>query len=288
MGVDLTLVQGSGPKGRIYRADLERFVASNKGTAASAPTAAAKAQKPAPVSAGSIPLPNARVKERIPVKGVRTIIAERMAYSFSTTPHIYETVSIDMTEVVRLRERILPVLQEQTGLKVSYTAIMAYVVARELAKFPMLNSSFNGDEIVQWEDVNLGIATSLEDYLIVPVVKEAQTRDLKGTVVEMARLLDRARSHKLEPAEMSGSTFTISNLGMFGIEEFTAIINPPEAAILAVGKMMDTPVVINGKVEIKPIVKFTLGVDHRIIDGAMAAKFLADLKATMENPYLLI
>lgn len=288
LGVDLAVVPGSGPKGRIYRSDLERFVASNKGAAAPTPAVAAKAQKAAPVAAaGSISLPNARVKERIPLKGVRTIIAERMSYSFSTTPHIYETVSVDMTEIVRLRERILPVIQEQTGLKVSYTAIMAYIIARELTKFPMLNSSFNGDEIVQWEDVNLGIATSLEDYLIVPVVKESQSKDLKGMVVEMARLLDRARSHKLEPSEMSGSTFTISNLGMFGIEEFTAIINPPEAAILAVGKMMDTPVVVNGKVEVRPMIRLTVGADHRILDGALVARFLSDLKSTMENPYLL-
>lgn len=287
MGVDLTVVPGSGPNGRIYRADLERFVAANQGGAV--PTTVPMAQKAAPVvSAGAIPLPNARVKERIPLKGVRTIIAERMAYSFSTTPHIYETVSVDMTEIVRLRERILPVLQDQTGLKVSYTAILSFIVARELTKFPMMNSSYNGDEIVQWEDVNLGIATSLEDYLIVPVVKEAQSRDMKGMVVEMARLLDRARSRKLEPAEMSGSSFTISNLGMFGIEEFTAIINPPEAAILAVGKMTDTPVVVNGSVEIRPMVKLTVGADHRILDGALVAKFLSDLKATMENPYLLI
>lgn len=288
-GVDLAVVPGSGPKGRIYRADLENFLASNQSKPASTAAAAVAPQRAAApvVPAGNIPLPNARIKQRIPIKGPRAIIAERMLYSTSTTPHIYETISIDMTEVVRLRERILPVIQEQTGLKISYTAILAYIIARELTKFPFLNSSYNGNEVIQWEDVHLGIATALEDYLIVPVVHEAQAKDLKGIVVEMARLLDRARSRKLEPAEMSGSTFTISNLGMFNIEEFTAIINPPEAAILAVGKMMDTPVAINGKVEVRPMMKVTLGADHRIIDGATVARFLMDLKSTMENPYLL-
>ena len=288
MGIDLTQVSGSGPLGRIYRADLEKFQATSKTAAPAASAAAPKMAAPV-VSAGSeIPLPNARIKERHALKGPRAIIAQRMTYSASTTPHIYETITVDMTELVHLRERILPVLQEQTNLKVSYTAILAYIVARELVKFPYMNSSFTGTEVIQWEDVHLGIATSLEDYLIVPVVHEAQAKDLKGIVVEMARLLDRARSRKLEPADMSGSTFTISNLGMFGIEQFTAIINPPEAAIMAVGKMLDTPVAVNGKVEIRPMMKITLAADHRIIDGAAVARFLSDLKSTMENPYLLL
>jgi pyruvate dehydrogenase E2 component (dihydrolipoamide acetyltransferase) len=287
LGVDLTLIPGSGPRGRIYRADLERYLASGK--PASAPAAAApKTAAPVALPASEVPLPNARVLARQTLKGPRAIIAQRMAYSASTIPHIYETITVDMTELVRLRERILPVVQEQTGQKISYTAILAYIVARELVKFPYMNSSLAGTEVIQWQDVHLGIATSLEDYLIVPVVREAQSKDLKSIVVEMARLLEKARGRKLEPAEMSGGTFTISNLGMFGIEQFTAIINPPEAAILAVGKMADSPVVVNGQVEVRPLMKLTLAADHRIIDGAAVARFLSSLKATMENPYLLI
>jgi pyruvate dehydrogenase E2 component (dihydrolipoamide acetyltransferase) len=287
LGVDLTLIPGSGPRGRIYRADLERYLASGKPASAPA-TAAPKTAAPAALPASEVPLPNARVLARQTLKGPRAIIAQRMAYSASTIPHIYETITVDMTELVRLRERILPVVQEQTGQKISYTAILAYIVARELVKFPYMNSSLAGTEVIQWQDVHLGIATSLEDYLIVPVVREAQSKDLKSIVVEMARLLEKARGRKLEPAEMSGGTFTISNLGMFGIEQFTAIINPPEAAILAVGKMADSPVVVNGQVEVRPLMKLTLAADHRIIDGAAVARFLSSLKATMENPYLLI
>ncbi len=180
------------------------------------------------------------------------------------------------------------VVLEHIGLKVSFTAILALAVARLLPKHPSLNSSFTGEEVIQWEDVNLGIATSLDEYLIVPVVRTAQEMNLESIVKEMSRLLDAARNKKLEPADMSGSTFTITNLGMFGIESFTAIINPPETAILAVGKMMDTPVVIDGQVVVRPIMNLTIAVDHRVNDGARAAKFLTELKSTLENPYLLI
>jgi pyruvate dehydrogenase E2 component (dihydrolipoamide acetyltransferase) len=166
--------------------------------------------------------------------------------------------------------------------------ILAYAIARLLPRHPYLNSSFAGDEVLQWEDVHIGIATNLEDYLIVPVIREAQNRDLKSIMVELASLLEKARAKKLEPADMSGSTFTISNLGMYGIEEFTAIINPPESAILAVGKIIDTPVVVDGQMVVRPMMKLTLGADHRVNDGARVARFLGDLKAALENPYLLL
>ena len=141
-----------------------------------------------------IPLPNARIRERIPMKGIRTVIAQRLSYSWSTIPHIYETVTVNMEEVVRLRERVNTVIQEQTGLKVSYTAILALAVSRLLPKHPYMNSSFTGEEIILWDDVNLGIATSLDDYLIVPVVRSAQEKNLEGLVKEMSRLLDAARN----------------------------------------------------------------------------------------------
>jgi len=161
-------------------------------------------------------------------------------------------------------------------------------VARVLKHYPTLNSSLAGDEVVVWDDVHMGVATSLEDYLIVPVVRDADKKDLKTIVADMGRLLNAARSHKLEPAEMSGSTFTISNLGMFGVETFTAVINAPETAILAVGKMQDMPVAVDGKVEVRPMMALTIGVDHRVNDGALAGKFLKELKSTLENPYLLL
>lgn len=285
-GLDLAEVAGRGPRGRIYKADV--LSALEKGIGSAMPRAASVSGQVSSGPSIQIPLPNARVRERIPMKGIRTVIAQRMGYSWSSIPHIYESVNVNMEEIVRLRERVNAVVQEHTGLKVSYTAILALAVARLLPNHPSLNSSFTGEEVIQWEDVNLGIATSLEDYLIVPVVRSAQERNLEDIVKEMSRLLDAARSKKMEPADMSGSTFTITNLGMFGIELFTAIINPPETAILAVGKMVDTPVAIGGQVVVRPMMNLTIGVDHRVNDGARAAKFLMELKSILENPYLLL
>jgi len=285
-GLDLSVVPGRGPRGRIYKADV--LSALEKGVGLSAAKPVMVTAQHANVPAMQIPLPNARIRERIPMKGVRTVIAQRMAYSWSSIPHIYESVNVNMEEAVRLRERVNKVVQERTGLKVSYTAILALAIARLLPKHPFLNSSFTGEEVIQWEDVNLGIATSLEDYLIVPVIRNSQDMNLESIVKEMSRLLEAARSKKMEPADMSGSTFTITNLGMFGIESFTAIINPPETAILAVGKMQDTPIVIDGQVVVRPMMNLTIAVDHRVNDGARAAKFLTELKSMLENPYLLI
>jgi len=281
MGIDLTKVPGRGPRGRIYKSDIEAYEQqAPQTTIAAAPAAALP---PSPVT-----LPNATVRERIPLKGIRSIIAQRMSYNAQTIPHIYETVTVDMTEMVRLREKVAPALLETTGQKVTFTAILVEAVARVLKHYPTLNSSLVGNEVLVWDDVHMGVATALEDYLIVPVVRDADKKDLKTIVEDMARLLAAARSHKLEPSEMSGSTFTISNLGMFGVESFTAIINAPEAAILAVGKMQDMPVAIDGKVEVRPMMSITIGVDHRINDGALAGKFLKELKTTLENPFLLL
>lgn len=285
-GLDLTNISGRGPQGRIYKADVLSSLEKGIGLSAGKPSLnVGTALKSSDMQ---IPLPNARIHDRIPMKGIRTVIAQRMSYSWNSIPHIYESINVDMQEVVRLRERVNPVIQEHTGLKVSYTAILALAVARLLPKHPFMNSSFTGEEVIQWEDVNLGIATALDDYLIVPVVRGSQEMNLEAIVKEMDRLLEAARNKKMEPADMSGSTFTITNLGMFGIENFTAIINPPETAILAVGKMQDVPVVKEKEIVIRPMMTLTLAVDHRVNDGARAAKFLTDLKSTLENPYLLI
>ena len=193
-----------------------------------------------------------------------------------------------MTEVVRLRERVLEPLQAQTGQRVSYTAILARAVATVLPRHPYLNASLSDGNIILWEDIHLGIATSVEENLIVPVIREAQNKNLGQLVTTLADLTERARNRRLTSAEMMGSTFTISNLGMFGIESFTAIINPPESAILAVGRMVDTAVAYEGQIVMRPMMELTACADHRISDGATVARFLADLKSTLENPYLLI
>ena len=193
-----------------------------------------------------------------------------------------------MTEAIRLRERVLEPLKAQTGQRVSYTAILARAVATVLPRHPYLNASLANGNIILWDDIHLGIATSVEENLIVPVIREAQNKSLGQIVTAMADLTDRARNRRLTPSEMTGSTFTISNLGIFGIESFTAIINPPESAILAVGKMIDTPVAYEDQIVLRPMMELTAAADHRVADGATVARFLADLKNVLENPYLLI
>jgi pyruvate dehydrogenase E2 component (dihydrolipoamide acetyltransferase) len=284
VGVDLSQVVGHGSRGRVHRHDVELFAAQKPVSVASQPAELFRPAAPAP----KIPLPDARRKEVIPLAGPRKIIADRLSYSAFTAPHITLSLHVDMTEAARFRSLVLESIQQKTGQRLSYTAIIARAVAAVLPRHPSLNASLQDDQIIVWEDVHLGIATSLEDYLIVPVVREAQTKNLAQLVSLMGDLLERARTKRLKPVEMSGSTFTISNLGMFGIESFTAIINPPEAAILAVGKMVDTPVKSGAGIELRPMMNLSISVDHRLVDGAAAARFLAELKDTLENPYLLI
>jgi pyruvate dehydrogenase E2 component (dihydrolipoamide acetyltransferase) len=296
LGVDLTKVTGRGPRGRIHKADVLAFKESQScQEQVPAPvvtvTPAPSAPPMAPVRSGvtpTIPLPDARRKQVIPLAGARKIISERLAYSAFTAPHINLSLRVDMTEAIRLRERLLEPLKAQTGQKVSFTAILARAVATVLPRHPYLNASLSEGEIILWEDIHLGIATSVEENLIVPVIREAQSRSLGQIVTTLADLTERARNRRLTPVEMMGSTFTISNLGMFGIESFTAIINPPESAILAVGKMVDTPIAHEGQIVLRPMMELTACADHRISDGATVARFLADLKASLENPYLLI
>ena len=237
LGVDLAQIAGRGPQGRIHKADVLAFQKSatgcraserSGGRAGSRRVCASLQRRSLPVNPAPIPLPDARRKQVVPLAGPRKIIAERMAYSAFTAPHITLSLRVDMTEAIRLRERVLEPLKAQTGQRVSYTAILARAVATVLPRHPYLNASLSDGNIILWEDIHLGIATSVEENLIVPVIREAQSKSLGQIVTALADLTERARNRRLTPAEMTGSTFTISNLGMFGIESFTAIINPPE------------------------------------------------------------
>ena len=296
LGVDLKQISGRGPRGRIHKADILAFQKpqpsgrpQNTPVPTPSPVISATPNLPAlAVSSPSIPLPDARRKQIIPLAGARKIIAERMTYGAFTAPHINLSLRVDMTEAVRLREKVLESLKAQTGQRVSYTAILARAVAFVLPRHPTLNASLADGNLILWEDIHLGIATNIEENLIVPVIREAHNKSLGQIVTVLADLTERARTQRLMPAEMSGSTFTISNLGMYGVETFNAIINPPESAILAVGKMVDTPVAHEGQIVLRPMMELTACADHRISDGATVARFLADLKATLENPYLLI
>jgi pyruvate dehydrogenase E2 component (dihydrolipoamide acetyltransferase) len=296
LGIELAQLTGRGPRGRIHKADVLAFQDSpppvsslEVQAAAPLPAESQPLESPSAVTLSSpITLPEARRRKVVPLAGPRKIIAERMAYSAATAPHITLSLSVDMTEAIRFRERVLEPIKTQTGQRVSFTAILALALASVLPRHPFMNASLSDGSIVQWEDIHLGIATSVEDNLIVPVIKEAQNLTLSQIVASLADLVERARNRRLAPAEMMGSTFTISNLGMFGIESFTAIINPPEAAILAVGKMVETPVQEGGEIVFRPMINLTASADHRIVDGVAVARFLDDLKAVLENPYLLI
>jgi pyruvate dehydrogenase E2 component (dihydrolipoamide acetyltransferase) len=280
MGIDLELVSGSGTRGRIHRNDVLTYADRRQ--------SATEIRLSVAVPSLEISLPDAHQRQVVPLTGPRKIIADRMAYSALSAPHITLSLRVDMAEATRLRARVQEPVQDKTGHRLSFTAIVARAVASVLPRHPYLNASLQGENIVPWEDVHLGVATSLEDYLVVPVIREAQRKSLEQIVTVMGDLVERARAKRLSPAEMSGSTFTISNLGMFGIESFTAIINPPETAILAVGKIVDTPVGAGDEIELRPMMNLTLSADHRVVDGVTAARFLAELKATLENPYLLI
>ena len=294
--IDLTQITGRGPRGRIHKADILAFQetqASDECLEAPVPAPTSILAAPpafaTPVAQlASIPLPDARRKQVIPLAGARKIIAERMSYSASTIPHFTLSLRVDMTEAIRLRERLLEPLKAQTGQRVSFTAILARAVATVLPRHPYLNASLSDGSLILWDDIHLGIATSVEENLIVPVIREAQCKNLGQLVTALSDLTDRARNRRLTPSEMTGSTFTISNLGMFGIESFTAIINPPESAILAVGRMVDTPVRTGDGFEFRPMIQLTASADHRIVDGVGVARFLDELKSTLENPYLLI
>lgn len=284
-GVDLATLHGRGPHGRVHKADV--IAAMDRRTLPMPPGSGPQIHD-IPAQRLALPLPDARRKDVIPLVGPRKIIAERMSYSAANAPHITLSVSVDMSEAMRLRTRVLGTMEQRTGQRLSFTAIILRAVAGTLSRHPYLNASLAGEEIILWEDVNIGVATSLEDYLIVPVIRQAQDKSLEAIVITLADLVARARARRLAPSEMSGSTFSVSNLGMFGIESFTAIINPPESAILAVGKINDAYVKVDGEMAMRPLMNLTLSADHRIVDGAAAANFLMELKNALENPYLLI
>lgn len=291
--IDLKQISGCGPRGRIHKADVLAFQKSQSSIERSsiqmAPIASADPVITSPSGLSTrVPLPDARRKQVVPLTGSRKIIAERMAFSAFTAPHINLSLRVDMTEAIRLREQVLEPLKVQTGQRVSFTAILARAVASVLPHHPSMNASLSDGNIILWDDIHLGIATSVEENLIVPVIREAHCKNLSQLVAALSSLTERARNRRLTPSEMTGSTFTISNLGMFGIESFTAIINPPESAILAVGKMVDTPVKSGDGIVFRPMIQLTASADHRIVDGVGVARFLDELKLTLENPYLLI
>ena len=229
------------------------------------------------------------VSGKAPYSGVRQIIGQRMSQSKFTAPHLYFTDEVDTTNMTAFRR----VLMEKGGTKVSVSDILVMAAGKALQKFPGVNSSLIDNQIVTYQSVNIGIAVAGSNGLLVPVVKNAQEKSIGMVAVETRDLIGRAKEGRLEPAEYNGGTFTISNLGMFGIKNFTAIINPPEAAILAVSSVRKTPVVLSDeqmedRVVIRPMMNIQLSVDHRIIDGLLAAQFVEFMKELLEQPIKLL
>jgi pyruvate dehydrogenase E2 component (dihydrolipoamide acetyltransferase) len=261
-GIDLAKIKGSGPGGRISREDVMREIEESKTTAA----------------------PGLHYSKVMPISKIRKTIAERMSYSARNAPQVTVTVEADLSEIVRLRERILSEIEAETGIRLSYTDLLVKAAAVALRQEPMLNSRLDGDVIRLIEEINIGVAVEVPEGLIVPVVRDADKKTLAQIARSTKQLIDGARDGKLSSSELTGGTFTITNLGPFGVDVFTPLINPPETAILGVGKIADKPMASDGKVEIRPMMYLSLSFDHRVIDGALAARFLQRIKQILEHP----
>lgn len=229
-------------------------------------------------------------KEVLPLSMMRKVIAKRMSESYFSIPSFIQTWEVDMTELLELRKKLMDPIKEKTDKKLTVTDLISFAVVKTLMKHKYINASLNSEvtEITFHNYVNLGMAVGLDEGLLVPVVKNADKMSLSELVVSLKDVTERTISKKLMPDEQTGSTFTISNLGMYGVEHFTAIINQPNAAILSVSSTKDTIVARNGEAVVRPIMKISLTSDHRIIDGLTAAKFMTDLKQLLENPLSLL
>ena len=275
--IDLTSVAGSGPGGRIIKRDIASW-AGPRPSAAPARVSAAPSPRPAP------PGPSITPGQELPLSNMRKTIAKRLSESMFGSPHYYVTVEIDMDAAVDLREQI----QRLEEGKVSFNDLVVKACAKALTRFPMVNASWGGDKIATHADVNIGIAVAIPDGLITPVVRNADRKSILDIAHEVRDLATRARDRKLKPEEFTGSTFTISNLGMFDVDSFTAIINPPDSAILAVGAVRKVPVVDGDTIRPGHRMKVTMSSDHRVIDGALAAQFLAEVRRLLEAPVALV
>jgi pyruvate dehydrogenase E2 component (dihydrolipoamide acetyltransferase) len=287
-GVDLASVRGSGPGGRVVRADVERAAA-----------ALSQARAPAERPAGPFISPEGAVArsaselgpsqtdkadtEEVPLSNLRRLTAERLAKSLEA-PHFFLTKVVDATALASLRGELSPAVEAGAGVKLTLNDLVVKAAAKALRSHPGVNSSWGGDKILRHRRVNVGIAVAVPDGLVVPVIKDADKKGLVELAAEARALANRARDGKLALADISEGTFTVSNLGMFGIDHFTAVLNPPQAAILAVGAAKPEPVVRDGQLSISTLMSLTLTLDHRVLDGAMAARFLADLAELLEHP----
>jgi pyruvate dehydrogenase E2 component (dihydrolipoamide acetyltransferase) len=280
-GLDLRLLQGSGPGGRIIKRDIEAALSQPKAAAPTGtfPRAVESLRfQPAAVAAAS-------PYRDEPASEIRRVIARRLVTSIGPVPHFFLTSEIEMDRAAEMRKGINAL---DPDLKISINDIVIKVVASALVQHPAVNASFQDKFIRYYEHADVGVAVAIEDGLITPVIRSADQKSLSQIAAEVRELADRARSRKLKPEEYTGATFSISNLGMFGIDEFTAVINPPEGGILAVGAMTAKPVVRDNEIVVRQMMRVTMSCDHRVIDGATGAKFLQTVKKILENPLYLV
>jgi pyruvate dehydrogenase E2 component (dihydrolipoamide acetyltransferase) len=269
--IDLSTLNGSGPGGRIVKEDVLQ--------------AAGRAIPNERIGPPPMPSPSGKT---IPLKGLRRIIAKRMTESFQNIPHFYLSLEMDMTACLALHDKLREEVEKRAGVRLTLTDILVKVVASALRNHPLINSRIEGDQILLLDEVNIGVAIALEDGLIVPVVDQADRKSLSEIAAALRGLTQKAKEGKLSLEEVTGGTFTLSNMGMLGIDKFNAIINPPECSILGVGRTVKKPMVHGEEIRIRPMAWFSLSSDHRIVDGATAARFLDDLRKLVEDPTLLL
>ncbi len=274
-GIDLRYVKGTGDNGRITKTDIDGYTSSSNPIT----TPNSRLQTPDSSASGG-----QESFEEVPVSQMRKVIARRLSESLFTAPHFYLTMSINMDAAVAARAKI----NESVPVKISFNDLVLKATALALRQHPKVNSSWLGDNIRYNHHINIGVAVAVEDGLLVPVVRFADGKSLSQIGAEVKDFVQKAKDKKLQPADWEGSTFTISNLGMFGIDEFTAIINPPDACILAVGGIAQVPVVKNGQVVPGNVMKLTMSCDHRVVDGATGSAFLQTLKGLLEEPLRML
>jgi pyruvate dehydrogenase E2 component (dihydrolipoamide acetyltransferase) len=274
-GIDINKIgKGSGPGGRIVKEDVLKLVEGKDG-------------KQVTVGTAETLISEIKIKSTTPLKGMRKIIAERMSYSKANIPHIFINSIADATDFIKLREKIKDRLIKDYGIKITYTDILLKICAVALKENMEVNSTLTDNNYIIYEDINVGLAVSVEGGLIVPTIFNCDRLGIFDISKKRAEILDKIKNGKLQPDELKNGTFTLTNMGMFGIKSFSAIINPPQAAILAVGGIYDAPAVVNDKIEKRSFIDLTLSCDHRIIDGALGAKFLQRIVELIENTEML-
>jgi pyruvate dehydrogenase E2 component (dihydrolipoamide acetyltransferase) len=269
--IDVNSVRGTGPGGRIIREDIERALKESK--------------KPT--------VPRVQEKEEsedsrvIPLTPLRKMIAKRMTESFET-PHFTSSMEVDAQELVKLREKLLPLIEAKVGIRLTFTDLLVKIVAKALEDNPSLNCSYSDGSVRLFSRIHIGVATAVEGGLIVPVIRDANKKTLAEICVMRSEIIQKTRDRKITPEEIRGSTFTITNMGMWGVDSINPIINPPEGAILSIGTTKEKPVVRDGRIVIRPMMILTVAVDHRVLDGGDAAKLLNSLKRYTENPSVVL